>query len=170
MCMVTCLVRIPKSSDDMCCAALTISITEFQSSQNSQIRTSLAEAFAQFAELDLSLISLLSVAEVTGDSVRRGLLWRRTTASVKAAFEARGVVASTLGSSMADTGEGGYAQIVTEKLLVQGISLAYSISVVVSQDSLISFQLGVKSAGASAVGNTMSTCMANAQTGISTAS
>ena len=152
------------------CAALTISITEFQSSQNSQIRTSLAEAFAQFAELDLSLISLLSVAEVTGDSVRRGLLWRRTTASVKAVFEARGVVASTLGSSMADTGEGGYAQIVTEKLRVQGISLAYTISVVVSQDSLVSSQLGVKSAGASAVGNTMSTCMANAQTGISTAS
>ena len=145
------------------CVDLTISINEFDGTNDALVRSSLTEAFAEVAELDSSLVSLLSVAEITEDTTRRGFLWRRLEDSVKVVFRSEGLVASTLSDSMADTGPSGYAQIVTDKLSLEGIVLG-PISVVVSQDSVISAQLAVKSAGTSAVGDTMNTCMVNAYT------
>ena len=106
------------------------------------------------------------MVEVTEITVRRGLLWRRVLDSVTIVFEVKGVAVSTLGSTMSNPEKGGYAQLLTSKLLAQDIKLEYTISVVVSQDSEVSLQLAVRSAGASAVGSAMETCMASATTGI----
>ena len=139
------------------CVDLTISINEFGGTNDALLRSILTEAFANVTELDSSLVSLLSVVEITEDTGRRGFLWRRLVDSVKVVFRSEGLVASTLGDSMADMGPRGYAQIVTDKLFDEGI-VPGPIFVVVSQDSVISAQLAVTSAGTSAVGNTMNTC------------
>ena len=149
---------------------LTISIDEFQGSKADAIRTSCTEAFTEVAELDPSLISLLSVVEVIPSTVRRGLLWRRVLDSVTVVFEVKGLAVSTLGSTMANPEEGGYAQILTSKLLALYPSKVYTISVVVSQASEVSSQLAKFSAGASAVGSAMDICMAMATTGIASVS